>query len=105
MNRPPDMSQLLKHAQQVQEQVMAMEEDLASRTYEGTAGGGAIRVVVAGASRIASVEIRGDALDDSQMLGDLIVVAANQALEAAAADAREVMGSLTGGMNLGGLLG
>lgn len=99
------MSQLLKQAQKVQEQMMAMEEDLALRTYEGTSGGGAVRVVVTGSSRIASVEIRGDVLDDPQMLGDLIMVAANQALEAAAADAREAMGGLTGGMNLGGLLG
>ncbi len=42
---------------------------------------------------------------DPEMLGDLIVVAANQALEAAATDASKAMGGLTGGLDLGGLLG
>lgn len=89
----------------MQEQMMVAQEELASRTYEGTSGGGAIKVVVTGSSRIVSVQIRGDLLDDAEMLGDLIVVAANQALDAAAADAQEQMGGLTGGINLGDLLG
>jgi DNA-binding YbaB/EbfC family protein len=104
MNRP-DMSQLLKQAQKMQEQMMAAREALASRVYEGTSAGGAVKVVVTGASRIASVEISASVLDDPEMLGDLILVAVNQALEAAGSDANEAMGGLTGGLDLDGLFG
>lgn len=105
MDRPPDIGQLLRQAQKMQEQMVAAQETLSSRTYEGTSAGGAVKVIVTGSSRISSVEIGGELLGDLDMLGDLIVVAANQALEAAAADAKEAMGGLTGGIDLGGLFG
>ena len=103
----PDLNQLLRQAQEMQEQMLAAREELAARTYEGHSGGGAVRVVVTGGSRIESVTIDPAVIDptDPEMLGDLIVVAANQALEAAAADAGSAMGGLTGGLDLGGLLG
>ena len=107
MNPPPDMNQLLRQAQQMQEQLLAAREDLAGRTYEGRSGGGAIRVMVIGSGRIDSITIDPSVIDstDPEMLGDLIVVAANQALEAASTDAGNAMGGLTGGLDLGGLLG
>ena len=107
MNPPPDMNQLLRQAQQMQEQMLAAQEELASRTYEGRSGGGAVRVVVTGGGRIDSIGIDFTVIDptDPEMLGDLIVVAANQALEAASSDASKAMGGLTGGLDLGGLLG
>jgi DNA-binding YbaB/EbfC family protein len=107
MNPPPDMNQLLRQAQQMQEQMLAAQEELASRTYEGRSGGGAVRVVVTGGGRIDSIAIDFAVIDptDPEMLGDLIVVAANQALEAASSDASQAMGGLTGGLDLGDLLG
>lgn len=86
---------------------MATREDLAARTYEGLSGGGAIRVIVTGNGRIDSISIDPSVIDpaDPEMLGDLIVVAANQALETASTDASNAMGGLTGGLDLGGLLG
>ena len=86
---------------------MAAREDLAARTYEGRSGGGAVRVIVTGSGRIDSISIDPSVIDpaDPEMLGDLIVVAANQALETASADASNAMGGLTGGLDLGGLLG
>jgi DNA-binding YbaB/EbfC family protein len=107
MNPPPDMNQLLRQAQQMQEQLMATREDLAARTYEGVSGGGAVRVIVTGNGRIDSISINPSVIDpaDPEMLGDLVVVAANQALETASADASIAMGGLTGGLDLGGLLG
>ena len=106
MNPPPDISQLLRQAQQMQEQMLAAQEELAARTYEGRSGGGAVKVVVTGNGRIDSVSID-SAIDatDLEMLGDLIVVAANQALEEASAEAGKKMGGLTGGIDLGSLLG
>ena len=107
MNPPPDMSQLLRQAQQMQEQMLAAQEELATRTYEGHSGGGAVKVVVTGGGRIDSIHIDPAVIDptDPGMLGDLIVVAVNQALEAASSDASKAMGGLTGGLDLGGLLG
>lgn len=91
----------------MQEQMLAAQEELAARTYEGRSGGGAVKVVVTGAGRIDSIHIDSTVIDptDPEMLGDLIVVATNQALEAASAEASEAMGGLTGGLDLGGLLG
>jgi nucleoid-associated protein EbfC len=107
MNPTPDMNRLLRQAQQMQEQLMATREDLAARTYEGHSGGGAVRVIVTGSGRIDSISIDPSVIDpaDPEMLGDLIVVAANNALETASADASNAMGGLTGGLDLGGLLG
>lgn len=107
MNPPPDMNQLLIQAQQMQEQMLAAQEELAARTYEGRSGGGAIKVVVTGSGRIESIAIDSGVIDptDPEMLGDLIVVAANQALETASAAASKAMSGLTSGLDLGGLLG
>jgi nucleoid-associated protein EbfC len=107
MNPTPDMNQLLRQAQQMQEQLMATREDLAARTYEGHSGGGAVKVIVTGSGRIDSISIDPSVIDpaDPEMLGDLVVVAANHALETASADASNAMGGLTGGLDLGGLLG
>ena len=107
MNPPPDLSQLLRQAQQMQEQMLAAQEELATRTYEGRSGGGTVKVVVTGSGRIESIQLDSAVIDptDPEMLGDLIVVAANQALEAASSEASMAMGGLTGGLDLGGLLG
>src|SRR5688572_1561072 len=107
MNQPPDLNELLRQAQEMQEQLMATREGLAARTYEGLSGGGAVKVIVTGNGRIDSISIDPSVIDpaDPEMLGDLVVVAANHALEAASADASNAMGGLTGGLDLGGLLG
>ena len=107
MTQPPDLSQLLRQAQQMQEQMLAAQEDLATRTFEGHSGGGAVTVVVTGNGRIDSIKIESSVIDptDPEMLGDLIVVAANQALQKASDEAGKQMGGLTGGIDLGGLLG
>lgn len=97
------MRQLMEQAQQMQQQFAAAQEELAAKTYEGTAGGGAVTVVVSGAGSLVSVDFDPSVLDpeDPEMAGDLVVAAANQAFAAATEDATEAMG----GMDLGGLLG
>jgi DNA-binding YbaB/EbfC family protein len=101
------MRQLIRQAQEMQEQMVATQEELASRSYQGTAGGGAVKATVNGANRVLSVEIDPSVIDpaDPDLLGDLVMVAINQALELAARDASTTMGGLTGGLDLGGLLG
>lgn len=107
MNRQPDMRQLMKQAQQMQEQLAAAQEELASRTFEGTAGGGVVTATVSGAQELQSVVIDPSVVDpeDVEMLQDLVVAAVNQAMKNAAEAAGDQLGGLTGGMDLGGLLG
>jgi nucleoid-associated protein EbfC len=103
MDRPPDLSQLLEQAQHM----LATQQELATRVYKGTAGGGMVRVEVTGGSKVVSVSIDPEVIDasDAHLLEDLILVATNAALSAATADAGETMKGLTGGLDLGGLLG
>jgi len=101
------MRQLMQQAQQMQQQMAKAQADLADRTYEATAGGGVVKAVVKGNGDLVSVEFDPSVLDpdDPEMAGDLVVAAVNAAMKMAADDAGEAMGGLTGGMDLGGLLG
>lgn len=98
------MNQLLQQAMQMQAEVHKARQELAEQVFEGTAGGGAVTAVVNGDGSLHRVVIDPAVLDDAEMLGDLVVVAVNQALGALEEAASEGLGSL-GGMDLGGLLG
>jgi hypothetical protein len=104
---PKDMRQLMAQAQQMQQQMQAMQDELAAREYEGTAGGGVVKVTVKGSGELVSVWFDPAVLDpdDPEMAGDLVVAAVNQALRTAADEAAGEMGGLGGGPDLGGLLG
>lgn len=103
---PKDMRQLMEQAQQMQSQMQAAQEELAARTYEGTAGGGVVKAVVRGSGDLVSVTFDPSVLDpdDPEMAGDLVVAAVNQALSSANEEAAAAMG-LASGMDLGGLMG
>jgi hypothetical protein len=105
MNRQPDMRQLLKQAQQMQEQLAKTQADLAERRFEGSAGGGMVRAVVTGRPELVEIEISSDVVDpdDIEMLQDLVVAAVRQAMDEAVQTSSDELGGLSGG--LGGLLG
>jgi DNA-binding YbaB/EbfC family protein len=105
MNRPPDMRQLLKQAQQMQQEMLAAQNELAQQRYEGSAGGGLVTAVVSGSQEVLEIKISPEVVDpsDVEMLEDLVVAAIRQAMENAAAAPPERLGGLTGG--LGGLFG
>lgn len=107
MNRQPDMRQIMKQAQMMQEQLASAQAELASRTFEGSAGGGMVVATVTGGQELVSVKISPDVVDpgDVEMLEDLVLAAVRQAMEAATAAASDQLGGLTGGLDLGGLLG
>jgi len=98
------MHQLMKEAQKMQSKMLAMQEELEKETAEGTAGGGAVKVVMNGKQQITSVKIEKQAVDpnDVEMLEDLIMAAVNQAHDAITAKSSEKMGSITGGLNIPG---
>ncbi len=104
---PKDMQQLMAQAQAMQQQMMAAQEALATKTYEGTAGGGAVTAIVKGTGEVLSVTFEPSILDpdDPEMAGDLVVAALNQAFGAMSTDAESSMGGVAGGPGLGGMLG
>ena len=94
---------LLRQAQQMQASLAKAQEELESQTIEGTAGGGAGKVVMTGQQRLQSVEIAPEAAEDVEMLQDLIVAAVNDAQEKIQKLTADKMSALTGGMNIPGL--
>ncbi len=106
MNRGPDMRQLMRQAQKMQEQMMAAQEELATKQFEGSAGGGVVKAVVSGAQELLSVEIASEVIDpdDPEMLQDLVVAAVNAAMREVSEAANDSMGGMDMG-GLGGLLG
>lgn len=105
MNRQPDMNQIMKQAQEMQQQLAKAQEELAEREFVGTAGGGMVKATVTGGTELVAVEISPEVVDpdDVEMLEDLVVAAVRQAMESAVEAANDELGGLAGG--LGGLLG
>ncbi len=101
----PSMAELFKQAQKMQEDLAKAQEALDSMTAEGSAGGGAVTVTVTGKQKIKSVKIDPEVIKsgDAEMLEDLIVVAANQALDQSQDMAKEALQRVGGGM-MGNLL-
>jgi DNA-binding YbaB/EbfC family protein len=101
----PNMQQMLKQVQKMQQDMMAAQEQLKHEEVEASAGGGMVTVKVSGDLVVKSVAISPDAIDpdDPEMLQDMVVAALNEALRSAQELAAQRMGGLTGGMDLGSL--
>jgi DNA-binding YbaB/EbfC family protein len=100
------MGKMMKQAQQLQAKMMKMQEELAERTVEGTAGGGMIKAVANGKQQLVSITIEEEVVDpeDVEMLQDLVMAAVNDALNRSQEMVSSEMGKLTGGMNIPGLM-
>ena len=98
---------MIKQAQKMQQDMLKMQEELESKEYEATVGGGMVKAVVNGKHTVLSVEINPEAIDpeDVEMLQDMVVAAVNEAMRKAEAEANANMSKLTGSLNLGGLGG
>ena len=94
---------MLKQAQQFQARLQKAQQELESASVEGSAGGGAVKVVMTGKQLVESVEIAPEAAEDIEMLQDLIVAAMNDAANRVQEMASKKLGALTGGMNIPGL--
>ncbi|MGQ0696131.1 MAG: YbaB/EbfC family nucleoid-associated protein [Nitrospiraceae bacterium] len=100
-----NMSNILKQAQAMQEQMAKIQEQAASKTVSGTAGGGIVTVTATGAMQITGVAIDPEVIKsgDVDMLQDLVVAATNEALRKAKELMEGEMKALTGGMKIPGL--
>ena len=96
------MGNMLKQAQQMQAKMARMKEELSQRTCSATSGGGAVAVTVTCDFQVTEVKIDPEALKDgdAEMLQDLVMSAANQALKQAQDTASQEMSKLTGGFKL-----
>ncbi len=99
------MANMMKQAQKLQARMLKLQDELAEKTVESSAGGGMVKVVANGSQRIVSVELEKEVVDpeDIDMLQDLILAAVNDALEKSHQMVADAMGKLTGGMNIPGL--
>ena len=100
------IGKLMKQAQRVQRQMEDVQAQLASRTVEATSGGGAVKVVAKCDGSIVSIKIDPQAANpaDIQLLEDLIISAANNALTQAREISNNEMGKVTSGLSLPGLV-
>ena len=104
---PGGMNQaaMMKQAQKMQQEMLRMQEEMESKTWSATAGGGMVTASVNGKHEVVDLKINPEAVDedDVEMLQDMIIAAVNEAMRTADAEAANNMSRLTGGLNLGGL--
>ena len=94
---------LMKQAQQMQEIMKAMQDQLASVEVEGQAGAGMVKVQMTCKYDVRRVSIDDSVMDDKEMLEDLVLAAVNEALRRSKELAAERMGRITGGLGSMGL--
>ena len=99
-----NVAQLQKQAARMQQQMEQVQAQLAARTVEATSGGGAVKVTARCDGSIAAVKIDAAALNpaDATLLEDMILTAANQALNQGREISNAEMGKVTAGMKLPG---
>lgn len=102
---PGNMNNLMKQAQKMQRQMEESQKALEEKEFTAAAGGGAVEVSVSGKREITKVKLAEEVVDpdDIEMLEDLIMAAANEALRKMEEEAGAAMSKITGGM--GGLGG
>src|SRR5262245_41435864 len=100
------IGKLVKQAARMQQQMEQIQNELANRTVEASSGGGAVKVVAKCDGKLSSIKIDPQAINpaDAQLLEDMILSAANQALEQAKTISNAEMGKVTAGFNLPGLM-
>jgi DNA-binding YbaB/EbfC family protein len=91
---------LMKQAQQMQENMQKMQEQIALMEIEGESGAGMVKVLMTGKYEVRRVTIDPSVLDDREMLEDLVAAAVNSAVRKVEATSQEKMSGFTSGLNL-----
>ncbi len=100
-----NMNNLMKQAQQMQAKLAMLQNELAEREVEASAGGGMVKVKVNGKQQLLSVSINKECVDpnDVATLEELVFTAVNQAMKQSQDMVQQAMSKVTGGMNIPGL--
>jgi DNA-binding YbaB/EbfC family protein len=103
MSPQPNMNQMMKQLQKVQQDMLAAQDSLKDEVVDASAGGGMVKVEVTGDLNVKSITISKDVVDpdDVELLQDMVLAAMNEALRSAQELAASKLGGLAGG--LGGL--
>jgi DNA-binding YbaB/EbfC family protein len=94
---------MMRQAQKQLAQLQKIQEELETLTVEGSAGGGAVKVVMTGKQIVESVTIDPEAAEEVDLLQDMVLAAVNDASNKAQELAAQKMSVVTGGMNIPGL--
>jgi DNA-binding YbaB/EbfC family protein len=96
---------IMKEAQKLQAQMAAMQEEVAKKKVDATAGGGMVTVEANGKQELTAIKIDPEVVskDDVQMLEDLVLAACNEALRKSRELVQQELGKLTGGLKIPGL--
>jgi nucleoid-associated protein EbfC len=107
MPKQPNVNQMMRQVQQMQQEMEKAQEQLKHESVEASAGGGMVTVKVSGELQILDVQIDPAAVDpeDVELLQDMVLAATNEALRSAQELAASRMGAVTGGLGGGGLGG
>ncbi|OAH55119.1 YbaB/EbfC family nucleoid-associated protein [Bacillus sp. 37MA] len=100
--RGGNMQNMMKQMQKMQKQMQEAQEELAEKKFEGSSGGGMVKISISGQKEIVDVQIKEEVVDpeDIDMLQDLILAAVNDALKKVDNETNQRMGQFTKGMNL-----
>lgn len=101
----PNMKEMMRQAQRLQNKMMKLQEELANKTVEISVGGGMVKAVANGKPEIVSLTIEKEVVDpeDVEMLQDLVVAAVNEALARSKEMVDGEMAKLTGGLKMPGM--
>ena len=100
---PGNMQSMIKQAQKMQEQMTQLQTELDEREYTAAAGGGAVSCTVSGKREVLRLDIKPEVVDpeDVEMLQDMVLSAANEALRQAEDAMNKAVDGASGGLNLG----
>jgi DNA-binding YbaB/EbfC family protein len=104
---PQDMNSMLRQAQKMQDDMAVLQEDLDSREYEASAGGGVVTIKINGKKEVQAIDIKPEIVDpdDIETLSDILIAAINEAIRKVEDTNNDEMGKVTGGLNLPGMPG
>ena len=100
-----NMDSMIHQARKMQDEITVLQEDIEQRTFDATAGGGAVKVTITGKKTIQSITLDPEMVKegDVEMMQDLIISAVNEAVNAVEETTEREMSKITGGVALPGL--
>ena len=99
----PNMNDLLRQAQVMQNKVLKLQQEMAEKTVETSAGGGMVKVVMNGRQELRAIDPRALEGGDVEMLQDLILSAVNEGVRVTRSNMEREMSNLTGGIRVPGM--
>ena len=104
---PQNLNAMIQQAQKMQEDMAALQKELNGRTYDVSAGGGAVKVTINGQKQIEALEIQPEVVDpdDIETLTDILIAAVNEAIKRVEDTNAAEMEKITGSMGMPGMPG